>query len=208
MSIGVYFFHIPKTAGVSTWRFLEHAYPASQICPYWLWDQLIRVSPNELRNWDIFRGHFLSHLELYTGRQFKTFTLLRDPVQRTISHYYHVRRSPEHPFYAHAVRLTIKEFCMHPSTRHMVVNYQCGYLAKVSFRSGQGRSSDRTGRAGAVRASGSSAGRGFVRWPSSARPCKAAPLEFCRLRLHGDVRGITDSHRPTARLFTSTTDYS
>ena len=87
---------------------------------------------HELCNWDIFRGHFLSHLELYTGRQFKTFTLLRDPVQRTISHYYHVRRSPEHPFYAHAVRLTIKEFCTHPSTRHMVVNYQCGYLAKVA----------------------------------------------------------------------------
>ena len=108
-------------------------YPESRICPHWLWDQLIKVSPDELRGWDIFRGHFLSHLESFTRRRFKTFTLLRDPVQRTISHYCHVRRSPDHPFHAHAVQLTMKDFCRHPSTRHMVVNYQCSYLAKVAF---------------------------------------------------------------------------
>ena len=40
---GVYFFHIPKTAGMSVWRFLEDIFPADKLCPWWLWDQLIGV---------------------------------------------------------------------------------------------------------------------------------------------------------------------
>ena len=30
---GVYFFHIPKTAGMSVWRFLEQVFPSDKICP-------------------------------------------------------------------------------------------------------------------------------------------------------------------------------
>ena len=127
---GVYFFHIPKTAGVSVWRFLEQSFPADQICPWWLWDQLIDVPRPELDRWQVFRGHFQSHLEPYLGRPLKTFTFLRDPVARTISQYFHVRRAPEHPYHSHALRMSLSEFCLHPETRHMVENYQAAYLAK------------------------------------------------------------------------------
>ncbi len=128
---GVYFFHIPKTAGMSVWRFLEQAFPRAGICPWWLWDQLIAVPRSELSQWDIFRGHFLSHLEPYLGRQLLTFTMLRDPVERTISHYYHVRRAAEHPSHEHAQQMSLAEFCINPATRHMVENYQAAYLAKA-----------------------------------------------------------------------------
>ena len=128
---GVYFFHIPKTAGMSMWRFLEHIFPADRMCPWWLWDQLIGVPGHELNQWDLFRGHFLAHLEPYLGRQLATFTILRDPVERTISHYYHVRRATEHPSHSYAQQLSLAEFCVHPMTRHMVENYQAGYLAAL-----------------------------------------------------------------------------
>lgn len=129
----VYFFHIPKTAGMSVWRFLEQAFPADKICPWWLWDQLIDAPRAELDRWQVFRGHFLSHLEPYLARPLKTFTFLRDPVARTISHYFHVRRAPEHPYHSHAQRMSLAEFCLHPETRHMAENYQAAYLAKSAL---------------------------------------------------------------------------
>jgi hypothetical protein len=127
----VYFFHIPKTAGTSAYRFLEQSFPEAEICPWGLWDHLVTASKEDLGRWQVFRGHFLSHLESFLDRKLFTFTLLREPVARTISHYHHVRRSPEHPSHHHAVNMTLKEFCLHPSTRHMVENYQAIYLAKA-----------------------------------------------------------------------------
>jgi hypothetical protein len=57
--------------------------------------------------------------------------MLRDPVERSISHFYHVRRAPEHPFHDQSLQMTLAEFCLHPATRHMVENYQASYLAKA-----------------------------------------------------------------------------
>jgi hypothetical protein len=128
---GIYFFHIPKTAGWSVWAFIEQKFPAGKICPWWLWDQLITVRQADLAQWDVFRGHFLSHLEPYLNRPLATFTMLRDPMERSISHYYHVRNAPDHPSYADAQRLSLAEFCVDPGTRHMIENYQANYLAKA-----------------------------------------------------------------------------
>jgi hypothetical protein len=128
---GVYFYHIPKTAGMSVWHFLDQGFPCNDICPWWLWDQLITVARGELSNWKIFRGHFLSHLAPYLCRSLKTFTILRDPLERTISHFCHVRRAPDHPFHLQARRMSLEEFCVHEETRHMVENYQAAYLAKA-----------------------------------------------------------------------------
>ena len=126
---GCYFYHIPKTAGMSAWQLLEWAYPEKNICPGRMWEDIITVPAETLAGYDVYRGHFLAYIEDYLGRQFDTFTLLREPVERTISHYYHVQRAPEHPFHAEALALPLAEFCTHPRTRHMVQNYQSGYLA-------------------------------------------------------------------------------
>jgi hypothetical protein len=55
--------------------------------------------------------------------------MLRDPVERTISHYSHVRRFADHPFHDNVLRMSLAEFCATPATRHMVENYQAAYLA-------------------------------------------------------------------------------
>ena len=124
-----YFYHIPKTAGMSTWQLLEWLYPEEKICPGRMWEDIIRVPMKVMGTYDAFRGHFLAYLGSYLDRELSIFTILRDPVERTISHYSHVRRSPEHPFHAKAKVLTLAEFCLHPLTHHMVRNYQAGYLA-------------------------------------------------------------------------------
>lgn len=122
---------------MSTWQLLELWYPPEQICPGRMWDDIIALPAAELAQYQAFRGHFLAFLETHLGRKLRTFTVLRDPVERTISHYYHVRRSPDHPFHRDVQSLSLAEFCVHPRTKHMVRNYQSGYLA--SF----GRSSAR-----------------------------------------------------------------
>ena len=43
-------------------------------------------------------GHFHVHLRPFVRRRLKRFTILRQPVVRTISHYPHVNRAPEHPW--------------------------------------------------------------------------------------------------------------
>lgn len=127
----LYFFHIPKTSGMSTWVYLDHAFPGRKRCPWWLWDQLVQASREEIQQWDLFRGHFLTHLEGFVGRNLRTFTMLREPVERTISHYYHVRRAQDNPFHRESLCLSLREFCVDPRTSHLVRNYQSSWLAKA-----------------------------------------------------------------------------
>lgn len=128
---GYYFLHIPKTAGTSTNRFLDSLSPRLGAG---LWDQLIEL---ERRGAPIsaalISGHFHMHLEPFVGKKLKRFTILRDPVARTISHYLHVKRAPEHPYYKIVQSLSLLEFCTHPKTRHMVSNYQARYLVNFGI---------------------------------------------------------------------------
>lgn len=130
---GVYFFHIPKTAGVSIYRFLESVFPLQEICPGWLWDHIIRTPKAELNKYRIFRGHFFGYLEPYLGRELKKFTILRDPIERSISYYAHIRRDPGHPYYIQAQTRVLREFCLADDTRHLIENYQAQCLATLYF---------------------------------------------------------------------------
>src|SRR4051794_23501320 len=129
----IYFFHIPKTAGMTVWRALDSGYEPELICPYWLWDQLIDAPQAELARYQVFRGHFYGFLEEYLGRPLRKFTLLRNPLERTISCYYYIRQYPEHPNHKHATALSLRQFCTHKSTRYLVENYQAGYLASFLY---------------------------------------------------------------------------
>jgi hypothetical protein len=114
---------------MSTWQIIEWLYPEDKICPGRMWEDIINVPLEIMNAYQAFRGHFLAYLEPYLGRKLTTFTVLRNPVERTISHYCHVQRAPEHPFHNEACVLSLADFCTHPRTRHMVQNYQAAYLA-------------------------------------------------------------------------------
>lgn len=129
----LYYLHIPKTAGTSVIRFLDDVYDPAIICPYGLWDELVRASSDELAVWRVYIGHFAGVLPLWLRRWPRTLTILRDPVARTISHIRHVRRDAGHPLHQLAVGKRVSEYCVHPVLRRSVENLQSRYLASLTW---------------------------------------------------------------------------
>src|SRR5260370_13102886 len=95
----VYFLHIPKTAGTSFTGLLQSNFEPDRVFPYHLVHFLIDASPERLATYQLFTGHFFYSLHLLLPRMPIYLTFLRDPVERTISHYAQIKRSPEHYMY-------------------------------------------------------------------------------------------------------------
>jgi sulfotransferase famil protein len=125
------FVHIPKTAGTTLNTMLASQYSPDELheimmrgmswiarAPMLLPRPLISLSkiqrlksaikcPRRLR---LIHGHFdLSIMKLLPPGA-RCFTLLRDPVERAISHYYHYRRMSSDPVHALAMRSTLAEW--------------------------------------------------------------------------------------------------
>jgi len=108
---------------------LLDAFPAHVVCPMRLREQLDGVDAKSLHGYRLFSGHLTGGFADFLGLPLKIVTLLRDPVQRSISHYAHVRRDPSSPFHALAQGLSLREFCLHPETRSLIQDYQARCLA-------------------------------------------------------------------------------
>ena len=128
----LYFFHIPKTSGVSFHHFLAKTFGEGAVSPPMIWD----AWPADLstaRNWKVWVGHFGGLLPFVLKSWPRMVTILRDPVDRTISHINHIRRAPDHPLHTLAEGLSFLEYCHHTRLRRTVDNFQARYLASLSF---------------------------------------------------------------------------
>jgi hypothetical protein len=127
----VAFVHIPKTAGQTLNAILAQQYARDEVHEVMMRGMSLRISrpaliPSPMLSFSktrrlkaalknqhklrLIRGHFDLSLSKLLPADTRFFTLLRDPVERAISHYYHFRRKTTDPIHPLAMRSTLMEW--------------------------------------------------------------------------------------------------
>lgn len=103
------FVHLPKTGGTTFKSILRRVYGQARLfetTPGQVPESIERFAelPEETRAaYRVVTGHIPFGIETLVPRPSETIILLREPVERLISNYYHVRNTPEHPAHARTV---------------------------------------------------------------------------------------------------------
>ena len=101
----VIFLHVPKAAGSTLYRIIDRQYKPTAI--FAIDGKRVRESVDEFKNLPktqregikFLKGHMYFGLHESLPQPSTYITILRDPVERIISHYYYVLRSPDHYLY-------------------------------------------------------------------------------------------------------------
>lgn len=109
----VIFLHIQKTAGTTLHRILDRQYPPHQ--DFFLrtandYLDFLDLSLEQRGQYRLIRGHMNFGLHQLLPGPATYFTVLREPVERVISYYYHIKRDPAHPQHKLAKQWELKEF--------------------------------------------------------------------------------------------------
>lgn len=142
----IYFLHIPKTAGTTLTNFLDKHYAKKDILPHKLWNQLLptykseqfKKNSNPLKEFKLIRGHFGYGLHREIGARPQYITMLREPIDRTISQFYHFKRDPIFSWYRADLVLpdeSIDMFFSDTRRAKLMCNIQTKYIAKdIDFK--------------------------------------------------------------------------
>jgi len=112
------FLHIPKAAGTTLTSVLMRQYPPESIfevyglVPDRRIEELKTCSPERRRVVQCVIGHFYFGLDELFDRRCRYITMLRDPVERVISSYYHVLRTPDNWLYRDVAKsgMTLEQY--------------------------------------------------------------------------------------------------
>lgn len=105
----VLFEHVPKCGGTTISYYLKSQYLDNTIFsidgsnPSKSINYFMSLPEKKRYSYNLVQGHGAHRLRQYTHPAIKKATILRDPVDRIISHYYYVLRTPSHYLYTDVV---------------------------------------------------------------------------------------------------------
>lgn len=125
----VFFLHLPKTGGVTVETLLKQEFDDNQICPWYYEEDYYRGSSSP-SNYSLFLGHVPYYAKKIIPETVYTFTIIREPVARTISAFEHIARDSFHPQnkMMNQEAPTLKQFMEHPRLGVALTNPQTRYL--------------------------------------------------------------------------------
>ena len=126
----LYFLHIPKTAGITLTSMIDDYFDLNLICGRQTWDDLLLNIPKNLSRYKSFRGHFGFSLHRIISKTPVCITMLRDPIERTISDFEHYRRTPGPiviDFFCKSSN--ISDFLSDPRYKPFLTNTQTRFIA-------------------------------------------------------------------------------
>ncbi|MCP5094371.1 MAG: sulfotransferase family 2 domain-containing protein [Chloroflexi bacterium] len=133
----VIFLHIPKTAGTTLHRIIKRQYPEKAIFSITAdvggsLSQLDALSESEKLDIQMLKGHMDFGLHQRLPNPSRYFTIFREPIDRVVSYYYHILRSPNHPFHPQITEnnLSLRD-CLEQGFDPSMENYQTRMLAGV-----------------------------------------------------------------------------
>jgi hypothetical protein len=139
----IVFPHIMKTGGTSLIAWIQRHYFFEEILySASVWEHLRATALKDLQEKKFVRGHFGSGILNVFGQHngFTPIALVRDPVERAISHYWHLKRASDqrHLGFAKSDDFTFEAYLDHPGTRYLTSNYQtASYSAVIGEGSAQ-----------------------------------------------------------------------
>jgi hypothetical protein len=101
----IIFLHVPKTAGTTLNRLIEWEYDLFEMYSVdpvffrWSAAHLRKLSKERLRKIRVFKGHMLFGLHEILPQPASYITVLRDPIERTLSAFYFISTYKLHPLY-------------------------------------------------------------------------------------------------------------
>jgi hypothetical protein len=127
------FLHMPKVGGRSISVMLDQRF-GDDILRHKNWSEVVEYRA-QLDNFRAFRGHlFAAMAELLKDRP-ATAAFFRDPVDRAISEYNFIRRTPEHPRHGLLRSQTLEDFVSKPNN----LSVYCRFLGYAPHEGDFGR---------------------------------------------------------------------
>lgn len=123
------FLHIPKTAGLSFIQSIQCHFERNEVTvmPQKVIEQ--QGNPREyLKPYRFIAGHNNYSIQKYLTKKSVFVTMLRHPIERTISAYYHAQRDVEHEFHQLALSHDLEGYLENRQVRNAVTNLMSRYL--------------------------------------------------------------------------------
>lgn len=131
----IVFPHIMKTGGTSVNAWIQRHYAIAEVLTEASGWRELQSLPHELLGRKRFvRGHFGSRILAVFGAHngFVPISLLRDPLERVVSHFWHLKHAPDAHIEFKFVKdpqFGIREFLQHPEVKFIASDYQTGNLS-------------------------------------------------------------------------------